>query len=318
MQVQKEIGGYFGLERFGGRELYGDLVAVNSARHALLYVLRARRVKKLYIPYFLCDSVSGICTREGVPYEYYHIDKNFRPVFEKTLGEGEYLYIVNYYGQIGDEELKALVARFGAVIFDNVQAFFARPVEGVDTVYSCRKFFGVPDGGYVATDARLDEPLPVDVSMHRMKHVLGRFEGVSASDYYDDFKTHEHTFADAELYAMSRLTHNLLRAVDYEDVKRRREENYAVLEKLLGARNALSLKAPEGPYAYPFYTENGMEIKRELAKQRIFVPTLWPDVPEGDTALEKDLAANILPLPCDQRYDAQDMAHMASALTSLL
>jgi hypothetical protein len=69
----------------------------------------------------------------------------------------------------------------------------------------------------------------------------------------------------------------------------------------------MKLTAPEGPYAYPFYCENGMQIKKMLAKQKIYVATLWPNVLEMDGTVEKDLAENILPLPCDQRYDEADM-----------
>ena len=144
----KEIGGYFELEQFSGKEYYPDLIALNNARNALLYILKARKIKKIYIPYFLCDSVANICEREGYSYEYYSIDERFLPIFDKTLCPDEYLYIVNFYGQINNQTLKTLKQKYYNVIFDNVQAFFQKPVKGIDTIYSCRKFFGVPDGGY--------------------------------------------------------------------------------------------------------------------------------------------------------------------------
>ena len=50
-----------------------------------------------------------------------------------------------------------------------------------------------------------------------------------------------------------------------------------------------------------------MRIKKELAAKKIYVPTLWPNVLDLEDSLEKDFAENILPLPCDQRYDAEDM-----------
>jgi len=77
--------------------------------------------------------------------------------------------------------------RWKRIIFDNVQAFFQKPVDGIDTVYSCRKFFGVPDGAYVSTDSVVSERLEQDVSMARMQYVLGCFEG-AASDFYKDYK----------------------------------------------------------------------------------------------------------------------------------
>lgn len=310
----KEIGGYFGLERLVNRPYYPELIAVNSGRGALLYILRAKGVKKLWIPRFLCGSVRRLCRDEGYLFEEYPIGEDFLPRFEGVLGSGEYLYAVNYYGQIGPEKVLTLKEQFGNLILDNVQAFFQRPVKGVDTVYSCRKFFGVPDGGYAATDAPLSEPLARDVSMNAMRHILGRFEGPSASDYYADAKANDRRFAEAGLRAMSALTENLLGAIDYEAARERRNENYAVLAERLGQINPLALTAPDGAFAYPFYHRDGMKLKKLLAEEKIFVPTLWPEVLELDGTLEKDYAENILPLPCDQRYDTQDMLFMAEKL----
>lgn len=310
----KEIGGYFGLERLVNRPYYPELIAVNSGRGALLYILRAKGVKKLWIPRFLCGSVRRLCRDEGYSFEEYPIGEDFLPRFEGVLGSDEYLYAVNYYGQVGPEKVLTLKEQFGNLILDNVQAFFQRPVKGVDTVYSCRKFFGVPDGGYAATDATLSEPLTRDVSMDRMRHILGRFEGPSASDYYADAKANDRRFAEAGLRAMSALTENLLGAIDYEAARERRNENYAVLAERLGQINPLALTAPDGAFAYPFYFRDGMKLKKLLAAEKIFVPTLWPEVLELDGTLEKDYAENILPLPCDQRYDTQDMLFMAEKL----
>lgn len=308
----KEIGGYFGLEQFVGCEYHEGLLAVNNGRNALAHLLKVRNIRKLYIPYFLCDSVEGVCQREGCPVAYYHIDQEFLPRFEGVLGSGEWLYVVNFYGQIDNDQVRELKQHYGNIIFDNVQAFFQRPVPNVDTVYSCRKFFGVPDGGYLATDAPA-LPLETDISKDRMKHILGRYEGC-ASDYHSDFKANDHSFVDLPVRAMSRLTHNILCSIDYEIVRQKRNENYAVLEQLLGPQNCLKLTMPDGPYAYPFYCENGMEVKRRLAAQKIYVATLWPNVLSMEDSLEKRYAENILPLPCDQRYSRDDMKHMVQTL----
>ncbi len=313
----KEIGGYFGLEQFTGREYHEGLLAVNNGRNALAYLLRIRNIRKLYIPYYLCDSVSGVCQRENCPVEYYHIGQDFLPKYNGVLGNEEWLYIVNFYGQINNEKVKELKAQYGNIIFDNVQAFFQRPVLGVDTIYSCRKFFGVPDGGYLATDAVLDVPLDQDVSKDRMKHVLGRFEG-TASEYYQDFKANDLSFRSLPLQKMSALTHNLLRGIDYEAVRQKRNANFAMLQSALGGRNHLEPIVSEGPYCYPLYCENGMAIKKRLAEKKIYVATLWPNVLELDDCVEKSYAQNILPLPCDQRYDVEDMKRIIAEVLACI
>lgn len=312
----REIGGYFGLEQFAGREYHPNLIGVNSGRNALLYILKARQYRKVYIPRFLCDSVSALCDREGYAWEEYPIGADFLPVFDRDLAPEEALYIVNFYGQVPDHRVLEMKARWGNVIFDNVQDFFRRPLAGVDTVYSCRKFFGVPDGGYAACDGpRL--PLDPDSSRQRMTHILGRLE-VSGSAFYKAFQENDELFYRLPLLEMSPITRNILRAVDYEGVRTARNENYRLLCSALGQRNPLALTAPDGPYCYPFYCRDGMALKRRLAGEGIYVATLWPNVLVHQGTLEQDYARNILPLPCDQRYGPDDMARMIRTLLSAL
>lgn len=304
----KEIGGYFGLEQLLSNEYYKDLIALNSGRNALLYILKAKNIKKLYIPYYLCSSVSDMCRRNGYEFENYHIDRDFMPIYKGSFDRSEYLYVVNYYGQITDKKILDLKNRFKHIILDNVQAFFQKPIEGIDTIYSCRKFFGVPDGAYLSTDSVLDEKLEVGISKCRMTHILGRFEG-AATDYYRHFRESDASFRIEPLKRMSRLTKNIIGAINYNRVKKIREENFAYLDSRLRKMNKLKLIAPEGPFAYPFYVGNGVKVRNKLAAEKIYIPTLWPNVLDDAMAssIEYDYAANILPVPCDQRYGVEEM-----------
>lgn len=310
--TMKEIGGYFGLEQLAGREYHAGLTALNTCRNALLYVLKARKAKKLYIPRWLCGSVSGMCERYGIVYDFYSVDENFLPAFHKIPSDDEYVLIVNYYGQISNETAQEMKGKYKNIIFDCSQAFFQRPPENTDTLYSCRKFFGVPDGAYLSTDAPLEDELETDVSTDRMSHLLGRFEGC-ASDHYAEFRKNEDSLEEIPLRRMSLLTKNILGAIDYEKVREVRTENFKFLHERLGGINRLALKVPGGAYAYPFYCRNGSRARKILAESLIYVPVLWPNVLEdnSENSREYDLASNILPLPCDQRYGKEDMEHIA-------
>ena len=312
----KEIGGYFGLEQLPECSYYPDLIPVNSARNGLVYILKARSIRKIHIPYYLCDTVARVCDREGIAYARYHTDRSFQPVFdEKGLGENEYLYIVNYFGQLDDQRVNTLKERYGRIILDNVQAFFQRPLKGVDTVYSCRKFFGVPDGGYISTDVKLQESLPEGSSAGHTEHLTGRYEN-SASGYYVAFRRSEDRLYEEGLRSMSKTSRNLLGAVDYGTVRKRREDNFRFLNQQLKETNRLDIVLPAGPYAYPYCTEDGMSLKKRLAEKKIYVPTLWPEAAEfGGT--EKDYVENILPLPCDQRYDLEDMRRIVEEIRNV-
>ena len=310
----KEIGGYLELERLIDREYYPDLTAVNNARNALVYLIRIHGIRRIHLPYFLCESVELACRAEGISVDFYHIDADFRPLFTKQLGENEWLYLVNYYGLLSDADVLEYKRKFGNIVLDNVQAFFQKPLENVDTLYSCRKFFGVPDGGYVSASTAIRLDLPEDKSKDRMRHLLGRFEDSAANLYYADFKANDAAFKTIELRKMSALTHNILGAIDYDRVIRVRNENYRILHDALGKYNKLHLSYPNGPYAYPFYCENGMKLKKTLAEQKIYVATLWPNVLSMNESLEKEYAENILPLPCDQRYGTEEMEYIITLI----
>ena len=119
---------------------------------------------------------------------------------------------------------------------------------------------------------------------------------------------------------MSRLTTNLLHALDYEGIKRKRIENFGFLHTELGDANKLAIKNTSATFMYPILLPDGEAIRKKMHELRIFVPTLWPDVLDRcDTdTVENDLARNILPLPIDQRYDLEDMSFIVKNIKSFI
>lgn len=312
LHMKREIGGYFGLMEFCGTEYYDGLIDLNCARNALTFLLKARSYQKLYIPRFLCDSVYEGAKKAGVEVAFYSLQDNFIPQLTHHTCANEVVYIVNYYGQLSDTCLRQYQSQFGNIIVDNVQAFFQKPLPQVDTIYSCRKYFGVSDGAYLAADALSNEKMERDSSANHMLPLLGRYER-NASSYYADYVTEEERFATLPIRAMSSLTHNLLRAVDYEKVIVKRSENAATLHEKLKERNVLSLNNLYALFMYPLYLPGqGMRLRKYLQQHRIYVPCLWPEVVR-DTVLESmdySFAQDIVPLPCDQRYDIDDMKYI--------
>jgi hypothetical protein len=296
------------------------MIELNTGRNALVYLVKSKKIKKIYLPYFLCDSVSNVLDNYSIDYEYYHIDKKFLPLFDKKLNDSEYLYVVNYYGQVCDIIIKNLKEIFCNIIIDNTQSFFQKPIEGIDTIYSCRKYFGVPDGAYLFTDDDiLTQELEEDKSKERMIHILGRYEG-QAYDYYKNFRKSDESLKELPLKRMSNLTKNILGAIDYERVIELRNQNFRYLYDRLKATNILGIRIPNGAFAYPYYIKNGIEIRKKLAEKKIYIPTLWPSVliKYDEKSVECDYAANILPLPCDQRYKVDDMKHIVEMINKLM
>ena len=111
-----EIGGYIELDTYHLPMLHEGAVALNCGRNALAYLLKAREIKRLWIPKFICDSVTGVCEREGVPYTLYSIGLDFKPIGDIQLGEGEWLYFVNYYSQFSNDQIATYIKQYERVI----------------------------------------------------------------------------------------------------------------------------------------------------------------------------------------------------------
>lgn len=317
-QEDYEIGGYLELERFSGNEYHADALALNSARACLLYLLEARSIESIWVPSFLCASVERAANAAGAVVKTYPITRNFLPEWNSIqVADNDYLYLVDYYGQLPDEDIEQARERFhGRIIVDEVMAFFRKPLGGMDTLYSCRKFFGVSDGAYLYTDAKLDRELPADESHAHLDFVLGRFER-PASEFYARSSENNSRFIEDGIRLMSPLTHNILRAVDYDEVARVRKENFELLHAGLGEANLLAPICPPGPFMYPLLLHNGGDIRPLLHRRKLYIPMLW-DHAEHAEGVAGEYARNILPLPVDQRYGAQDMAHIIDILSEHL
>ena len=314
--MHKEIGGYLELERFTGPMLHEKALALSSGRACLSYLIEQRKIRKIALPDFNCDIVEAVCRAHEVKIRFYPVGADLRP---KTLQteEDEWLYLVNFYGQLSADELQRIAACVPRLIVDNAQAYFDLPLKGVDTLYTCRKFLGVPDGGFLYTEAP-EKTLPADESRERMGFVLGRFER-PAGEYFAAAAQNNDDLS-MEPKSMSELTKNLLHAVDYDRVKTKRTENFRLLHEGLGSVNCLNLRETEGAYAYPLMLPEGQKIRKKLIERKIFVPMLWPNVPEQQPADSEAcrLAEQILPLPCDQRYGAEEMAFIIKAVRDCL
>lgn len=329
MKHASEIGGYLQMEELPGREYHPELFALNLARCAFLFAADLRGFKKVYLPFFLCDSVIDAARHHGMEIEFYHIDENFYPVLPDPIDKNALFYVVNAYGQLSDDMLRLLLDRTGCcLLVDHVHDFFRKPLPGMDALYSCRKFFGLPDGAYLSIGNGLPHSkdasaqysaLPKDHSSSRMGHILGRYED-GASAHYQTMLANADAFHKEPPKQMSSLTHNLLRGIDYETAKSKRNENYQVLQQTIGSYSGKVFHQTDGPLCYPFYTRHGVSIRKALAAEKIFVPTYWSNVVRdlSENSLEYDYAANILALPCDQRYTPDDMEYLASVLRRLL
>lgn len=314
-----EIGGYPGLELNHGVEYHPNAMHLNTGRNCFEYLLSTNDYTKMYVPYYICGAILEPIKKLNVDYEYYRIAANLDPVFDKKLGRKEAFLYVNYFG-LKDKTVRRLAQNYqNNLIIDNSQAFYSKPLKQIDTFYSARKFFGVPDGAYLYTDKSLNVSFEQDVSYTRMEHLLRRID-VSAESAYHKFIENENSLIGQPIKIMSRLTRALLCNIDYKNAKLMRERNFLYLHDNLRELNELyfSIENLNGPMVYPFLiTKEGLGQK--LIEAKIYIATYWPEVLNllDKSCFECKLANFLLPLPIDQRYNLNIMDKIVDAINDL-
>ena len=303
------IGGYFSLELPQREEYHKNAIRLNTGRNCLEYILRVRGYKKVYVPYYTREAVMEPINKLSIPYEYYHIDIHFEIRDRFTLNEGEALLYTNYFG-LKQRYVEQLAEKVGTrLIVDNTQAFYAKPISGIDTFYTCRKFFGVPDGAYLYCNKELDDEIEQDYSYDRVAHLVKRID-LSAEEGFKDFRRVDDGLDNQPIRKMSKLTQRMMQGVDYVVAAQQRRENYKMLHKALGKENNIELALEDDavPMVFPFLVPV-KGLREKLIENKIFVARYWPNV--LDWASKKDidylLAYQMQPLPIDQRYRTEEM-----------
>lgn len=306
------IGGYFSLELPQHEEYHKNAIRLNTGRNCLEYILRVRGYKKVYVPYYTCEAVMEPINKLGVPYEFYHIDIHFEIRDRFTLKEGEALLYTNYFGlkQRYVEQLAEKVEL--RLIVDNTQAFYAKPLTGIDTFYTCRKFFGVPDGAYLYCDKDLDGEIEQDYSYDRVAHLVKRID-LSAEEGFKDFRRVDDGLDNQPIRKMSKLTQRMIQGIDYEAAAQRRRVNFQLLHEALSKENNLELHLEDDavPMVYP-YLVPVQGLREKLIENKIFVARYWPNVLDWTTKGDIDylLAYQMQPLPIDQRYCEEELSRI--------
>jgi hypothetical protein len=321
----KQIGGYFGLELAEGASHYHETpYTFKSGRAALSFVLDAGKPRKLFVPYYCCDSLFDPIIKSKIPFEYYEIDSALEPTRLPDLEKDEMFIYVNYF------DLKRVYSEYlsnrykSQLIVDCTQAFFSRSNGNSWYFNSCRKFFGVPDGSYLYIPenfSRRLEPITEENRKYVYGHLLHRFNGDTEAGY--KLSLENEALIDSEPLAMSRLSKYLLSHVDYVAAQAARRRNYAKLRSLLSETNRLAFKTDLGvavPHYFPLLADK-LVPKETLWKEQLFVPYLWKECINRKVEgfeFERELSSRLLPLTVDQRYSESDMEYVASKILPLL
>jgi hypothetical protein len=321
--LRKPVGGFFGLELPQKGSVYHDsALALANGRTCFNVLIERVSPSKVYLPFYCCDTLTITLDRQDVPYEFYAIDTNFDPVSIPELLDTELLVIINYFG-LKPQTSTRLSKQFGMkLVIDNTQAFFEKSYGSTWVFNSARKFFGVPDGGFLYSPQFLmdkysaNEPVVTD---HLWLSISGRHE-----EAYEIFRKNE-ALQSSERYGMSELTRRLLYGVDFPSVARARKRHFRMLDYVLRPYNRISKELLNEvptvvPFCYPLLLDKTIK-KEDLFSNKIYLPTFWTDVLNRNTEgydFEKSLVNNLLILPVDHRLEEPDLRLMMNLLLKML
>lgn len=310
--LSQGIGGYLNLELpRGSNNIYPNSIRFQSARAAFAALLNSEKPKRVWMPKYICDSMLSPLYALGIEIKFYEINLSFKIAETLTIEKNDWLLYVNYFGLCSSEEERLMkLYKPSQLIFDHSQAFFSHQENSLATIYSPRKFFGLPDGGLLVTTMHINEPKKIDeASSQRCTHLLKRLGG-KAEDGYQDYLIAETSLREIEPKRMSYLTNCLLSRIDLNFCSKQRINNFNLLHQYLGRYNRFKFLEiiNEAPMCYPFFVQN-TSLRSKLLSNRIFVATYWEEVKQRATpeSAEIDLVENCIPLPCDQRYDDRHM-----------
>lgn len=248
---------------------FDNKILLNSARNCLKYILRAYKIPKIHLPYYICPVVRQAIREENVKMEFYHIDKFFMP--KKNFAEDEYILYPNYFG-LCDEQSEILSKKNKNLILDNAHAFFA-PQKGLASFSSPRKFFNVNDGGILEINTKISENFAQDE---------GRTLEIKD---FESFCKNELSIDYNPIKFMSEKTKNSLKNINFDEKISKNRKIFSKIDQKLKKTNILNLHLLKNstPMCYPFLTEDFEEeekIAKMLEKEGIYLIKYGSNLPE--------------------------------------
>lgn len=318
----KEYGGFLPLELPRKQEFFSEIdesnkLRLNCGRSTFYCAVKDSGVKKVYMPYLNCINSVDPIIAAGAEVEYYYLNEDLTPK-DIVPQDGEAVMWINYYGNAFEEQIEKVSIRYETLFVDNCHAFFSKPLKNAYNCYSTRKFFGVADGAYLIKENVAKIALEESRSAQDTLFILKTVEEGTNAVYSENLYNEQRVASD--VLKMSPLTQRILQSIDYEDIKKKRYENFRQLHRNLEEINEFNVNVGSGTHMYYPLLVFQDSLREKLVKNKIYTPTWWKHVPEQSNygKVETALSKYMLMIPMDQRYDTSDMDDISEIIYSCL
>lgn len=314
--------------------LEGALLSFN-ARSALSLLLQYRQPAKVWLPAYLCPALLTALPPDQ-NWEYYALNGHLQlgdAGWLEQLSPGDLVVAIAYLGFAPDPGwLAELRARGAEILLDASQALYLKPTHSQDyLLYSPRKWGGLSDGGILLGPNLPDSPLttgppPAWALMHKAQGLRREYEVLSMpnpalqAEWFGLFRQAE-ALQPVAGWAITGDSLARLKPL-WEDptIPVQRRDNYQRLCSALGEWALFPDLPPETvPLGFAICATQRNALQAKLAEARIYCPVYWDLAEHVPSSFEDShrLSAQILSLPCDQRYTAEDMDKIAAQVLAL-
>ncbi len=320
---------------------FGNVVLTTSGRGALSLLLEKikPRVKSVLLPSYICGSVILPFKQAGYDLIFYDVDKYLRPVNYGVINSSNVgiFFHMGYFGfttnNVLSDTIISLKSESVIIIEDVTHTLFTEHSGSIESDFfigSIRKWFGIPSGGFLATDRTMNYELSdtnVEFVNIRKSSLHQKFEYMSSgnrfikSTYLSGFNRAEDRLdEDIKPYKIDYVSELIIKNLDYKELESSRRTNYEFLRRHLGDVDEIEIifngiENNVTPIFFPIYIKNGRdELRRKLIEEEIYCPVHWPIPNQVNNSLNvavENIYNSILSIPCDQRYQIEDMRRIA-------
>jgi len=301
------------------------------------------KYRQLLLPALCCPSMAASFEMNGYDTSYFKLNQDISADFEDLLSKiqkNTILLYMNYFGipSLTDSHLIHIREQYQDIIIIEDRThdiFIDRSKQFIPdyTICSIRKWLAIPDGGILYSRFKqTDFPRIKDAYFGdtRKDALLIKSEYIKSGDinlktlYRNKLSTaNGYLDINKDVADISDESGKLLKNIDFEKISQRRCENIQVMSEMIkeiSSMKSILTDTNQSALYYPILIENRDIIQQKLAVKNIYCPVIWPlpKMAEGVCELSDYIASHMLALPCDQRYNIDDIEHIITVLKELL
>lgn len=329
---------------FVGKTDSDNIALLKSGRNALKALCNIMgEKKKVLLPAFTCSTVVEPFYENGFEAAYYDINEDFtvdgNSLTHKIEQEQPNLILVHSYwgfhtcGNV-DKILQEFRSSGGVLVEDLTQSLFSENIrlEADYYVSSLRKFFAIPNGGFIMSKRALNIETETDKSgideIARETFMLKKdyiaYRNDAKAEFKSGYKKINVIMEDnSAVYGISQMSEQILNTLDIECIKEQRIKNYNYLHNYVdkNCKKLTVAMAQAGmgkvPLYFPVFAKNRAEFQAYMSERDVYCPIIWPksELIKGTFPNADNMYDNLICIPIDQRYTEEDMKHIGDVLS---